>query len=120
MAKLMVTILQIRSFIDEARHIDQQPELLPDEMQRIKQLALERLLINLGEATTRIPESEKNKFPDVPWRDISAFRNVLVHDYEGINATIIRDILDSDKLNIMLDAVNQLNPDIEQVRRSNR
>ncbi|MBI1384743.1 MAG: DUF86 domain-containing protein [Rhizobiales bacterium] len=118
MAKLAELIIQIRTYVADARQIDRQPELLPEAMRRVKQLALERLLINIGEATTRIPASEKNRFPDVPWRDIAAFRNVLVHNYEGLNIQIIRDIFDSDKLDGLLQAMEGMNPEVEQVRRA--
>lgn len=36
------------------------------------------------------------KYPDIPWKNISAFRNVVVHDYLGIDLEIIWDILEMD------------------------
>lgn len=38
----------------------------------------------LAESTQRISESLKNSRPEVPWREITGFRNVLAHDYLGI------------------------------------
>ena len=30
-----------------------------------------------------LPEALKNLFPQVPWREVSGFRNILVHNYLG-------------------------------------
>jgi uncharacterized protein with HEPN domain len=42
-----------------------------------------RNLQTLSEATQLIPEELKSAFPAVPWREISGFRNILVHNYLG-------------------------------------
>ena len=34
----------------------------------------------IGEAAKNIPEAIRAKYPDVPWRAIGAFRNLLAHD----------------------------------------
>lgn len=40
-----------------------------------------RHLQTLAEATQRLPDRLKQVHPNIPWRDISGFRNVLVHNY---------------------------------------
>ena len=42
-----------------------------------------RNLQTLSEATQMLPEALKNLFPQVPWREVSGFRNILVHNYLG-------------------------------------
>lgn len=42
-----------------------------------------RNLQTLSEATQMLPENLKSQFPDIPWREISGFRNILVHNYLG-------------------------------------
>jgi len=42
-----------------------------------------RNLQTLSEATQRLPDALKEGHPSVPWRQISAFRNILVHNYLG-------------------------------------
>lgn len=42
-----------------------------------------RNLQTLSEATQRLPENLKSHFPGIPWREISGFRNILVHNYLG-------------------------------------
>jgi uncharacterized protein with HEPN domain len=42
-----------------------------------------RNLQTLSEATQLLPADLKVGFPDIPWREISGFRNILVHSYLG-------------------------------------
>jgi len=39
----------------------------------------------MGEATKRISEDIRQKYPEVPWREIVRFRNILIHDYLKIS-----------------------------------
>jgi len=34
------------------------------------------------------------EYPDIPWRDIAAFRNILAHAYLGIELSIVWDIIE--------------------------
>ncbi|HEY83862.1 MAG TPA: DUF86 domain-containing protein [Chloroflexi bacterium] len=47
--------------------------------------AVLRNLQVLAESTQRLSPEIKNAHPDIPWRQIAGFRNILVHDYLGIN-----------------------------------
>ncbi len=42
-----------------------------------------RNLQTLSEATQMLPDSLKQEHPQIPWREISGFRNILVHNYLG-------------------------------------
>ena len=45
-------------------------------------IALRNLQI-MAESTQRLTKEAKALFPEIPWQDISDFRNILVHDYLG-------------------------------------
>lgn len=47
--------------------------------------AVIRSLEVLGEATKRIPTSFRQKHPDIPWSKMVGMRDVLIHDYMGVD-----------------------------------
>ena len=55
--------------------------------------AVLRNLQTLAESTQRISDRLKALHPEVDWRAIAGFRNVLVHDYLGINLVRIWEIV---------------------------
>jgi uncharacterized protein with HEPN domain len=55
--------------------------------------AVIRNLQTLAESTQRISNSLKTAHPEVEWRGISDFRNVVVHNYMGINLNRVWDIV---------------------------
>ncbi|MFQ5629926.1 MAG: DUF86 domain-containing protein [bacterium] len=55
--------------------------------------AVVRNLEIIGEASKNIPEDIKKKYPDVEWRKIIGLRNIVVHDYFGVDYEIIWEII---------------------------
>ena len=43
----------------------------------------------IGEAANRLPEDFKDGFPNIDWHRIRGFRNRIVHDYFGIDYSIV-------------------------------
>jgi len=61
---------------------------------RMRYDAVLRNLQTMAEATQKLNLDTKNHAPQIPWRDISGFRNILVHDYlEGIDSEIIWSVI---------------------------
>lgn len=50
----------------------------------LKSAVLQKLSI-LGEAANRLTPALKTKHPEVPWRNIVAFRNIAVHAYFAVD-----------------------------------
>ena len=67
---------------------------------RKTQDAVLRNLHTLAESTQRVSQSLKKKQAQVDWRTISAFRNVVVHDYLGVSLERIWDIVENDLPNL--------------------
>lgn len=57
------------------------------------QFASIKLLEIIGEASNHISKSTKEKFPDVPWKELIGLRNILVHEYFGVDLFTIWDII---------------------------
>lgn len=56
-----------------------------------------RYLQTLSEATQRLPDELKRVEPEIPWIEISGFRNILVHNYLGeIDSATVESIIASD------------------------
>jgi uncharacterized protein with HEPN domain len=55
-----------------------------------------RALEIIGEATKNLSQSIKNKYPEIPWKEIAGTRDKLIHHYFGIDTDIIWDIVKKD------------------------
>ena len=51
---------------------------------------------NIGEASNRLTPETKEAMPSVAWSDIIGMRNVMIHDYLGINPTVVMDSVIND------------------------
>ncbi len=58
--------------------------------------AVLRNLQTLAESTQRLSDSVKTHYPQIEWRRIAAFRNILVHDYLGIDIERVWEITQRD------------------------
>jgi uncharacterized protein with HEPN domain len=47
--------------------------------------AIVRQLTILGEAAKRVSPDFRSEHPEIPWRKIAGFRDVVVHDYFHVN-----------------------------------
>ena len=50
----------------------------------------------IGEAANYISEETKNKFSEIEWRQITGLRHILVHEYFGVDITLIWQIIIDD------------------------
>lgn len=64
----------------------------------------------IGEAPTRIPKSVREDSPQIPWRQLIATRNRLVHAYLGVDNDTLWSIIRGD-VPTLLEALRQLRQD---------
>lgn len=64
----------------------------------VLQRAILHTLEIAGEATTGIPEEFTDKHPEIPWRGMNDFRNVIVHQYFRIDLELVWNVTHGDLL----------------------
>jgi uncharacterized protein with HEPN domain len=69
---LIEIYLEKQSFINFKNSIQLQDSLI-------------RRLEIIGEATKNLPEDFKKKFPEVSWKNIAGMRDILIHEYFGVD-----------------------------------
>ena len=67
----------------------------------------------IGEATKNIPDFVRNRYPDIPWKDMAGMRDRLIHGYFGIDYFIVWNSIDSDIPSI-LSSVSKIVDDFEK------
>jgi uncharacterized protein with HEPN domain len=58
--------------------------------------AIIRNLEIIGEATKRLSNPLKEQYPDIPWRNIAGLRDVLIHDYMGVDLESVWNVVEND------------------------
>ncbi len=53
-------------------------------------------LAQIGELSGRISAQMQQEHPDIPWKQIKGMRNLIIHDYTGIDLKIIRCTVEQD------------------------
>ncbi len=66
------------------------------ETSPLVQDAVIRNLQTLTESSQRLSDAIKATEPDIRWRDLSGFRNIVVHGYLGLDLTIVWAIVERD------------------------
>lgn len=83
---ILEAIHQIQTYL-----ADQDEEAFTKD--RKTQDAVIRNLEIIGEAVGKLPEQIQKDEPEIDWRKITGLRNILIHEYFGINLPIIWDVV---------------------------
>ncbi len=107
-------MLSLRNFLqhilDEVNYVLTHTEELTEEA-FIKDETLTRAVIRslevIGEATKKLPQDFKTEHPHVEWKKMAGTRDVLIHDYFGVDWEIV--------WNVITTKLPQLKEDIENI-----
>jgi uncharacterized protein with HEPN domain len=104
-------------FLDDmreaARKIDRYVAGRDQDAFRADEMAFDATLRNLeilGEAVKGIPEEIRVRYPDINWRGVAGFRNVLAHAYFAVDEETLWDII-ANKVPQLLAQLEQITED---------
>lgn len=99
-------------------HILESIDLIEDysegvnESEFIRSSSLQDMIVRrieiIGEAVKNLPDDLKREHPQIPWRDIAGLRDIVVHQYFGLDLELIWDVVEKD--------IPQLKPEILRIR----
>lgn len=68
----------------------------------------------IGEAAKRVPEAFRRANPTIPWRSMTAFRDVLTHDYASVEVSRVWLVIQKD-LPLLKAALRAILPPLDQL-----
>lgn len=80
------------------------------EQFRSDEKTMDAVLHNLaviGEAVKHLPDDFRNRHPELEWRKIAGLRDIVVHEYFGIDEDILWDII-RNKIPVLLEFVERI------------
>ncbi|MGG6270478.1 HepT-like ribonuclease domain-containing protein [Leptolyngbya sp. AN03gr2] len=85
-------IARIEEYTSSGREVFEATRMIQDAVVRNFQV--------IGDATKNLSSEIKQAYPNVPWRRMAGFRDVLVHDYLRVDFNIVWEIIEMELPNL--------------------
>jgi len=72
-----------------------------------KQDAVIRRIEIIGEAVKKITFKTREKYPQIPWREMAGMRDVIIHEYFGVSTSLIWKVASLE--------IHKIKPEIEKI-----
>lgn len=67
----------------------------------------------IGEAARRISPQTREAYPEIPWTEMNAMRNLMIHDYDNVDIGIVWETVQKD-IRQLISLIEPLVPPEEQ------
>ena len=84
-SQILEAITKIQDYTIEGRDIFYDTIIIQDAVMRNIEI--------IGEVAKRISNEFKDKYDQVPWRKMAGIRDVLIHDYDSIDMSIVWNVV---------------------------
>jgi uncharacterized protein with HEPN domain len=88
LAHMLECIHRVLSYTEQGEQVFRHSQLIQDAVIRNLQV--------MAESSQRLSETTKASSPETPWRAISGFRNIVVHDYLGLDLDVVWGVVSKD------------------------
>ncbi len=81
LAHMLECIARVMAYTEEGEAAFRQSRLIQDAVIRNLQV--------MAESSQRLSDAARARSPETPWRAIAGFRNIVVHDYLGLDLDLV-------------------------------
>lgn len=76
--------------------------------------AVIRNLEIIGEAAKRVDEEHRQKWPEIRWREMVAMRDILIHQYEGVDLRMVWSVVAID-IPVLIGNIQSILPPLSEL-----
>lgn len=87
-AHMLECIWRVQSYTVQGQQHFRQSTLIQDAVIRNLQI--------MAESSQKLSQATKERYPNIPWRAISGFRNIIVHDYLGLDLDVVWSVVENE------------------------
>jgi len=85
-------LMSLQDILESIDRIDTYTEGVEYDSFSHNQMLIDAVIRNLeiiGEAARNVPEEIKNNYNEIPWKKMIGLRNMLIHEYFGVDESIV-------------------------------